>query len=173
MSGQRYTPVDHVIDPNCDADRHGFFNAHRYHECICPCDSLTRYETFYAEQLEKKRERRAQRPAPGMPQPVQPANGRGHWPTPKEVAELEKELWKRDDLACRDADPNVFNVIGSGPAARAQAAEARSICSGCSALALCREVGLNVDYEDQVLGGLMYAERVAIRRASKKQQVAA
>jgi len=66
-------------------------------------------------------------------------------------------------LPCRDEDPELFFVVGSGPAAEHQLDAAKAVCRRCPAMAACREWALSTG-QIGVWGGLSEDERRALRR---------
>lgn len=172
---RKETPEGHVVHPDCSAERHGFYSAYRHDHCVCPGPGRDAFERSVLGQRRAEAAQRAaaRKPrAPKSPTAVPPARGTATWPPVREAARLEKQLWARNDLACATVDdPDVFTVIGTGPAAREQARGAAAICRTCPAFNLCRQVGLSVDRPETFMGGLTYSERCDIRRGW--QQVAA
>src|ERR1700756_1503154 len=76
----------------------------------------------------------------------------------------------RDDVACRDADPDLFFPIGTtGPGLR-EMEEAKRICRACPAQIQCLAWALENGAADGVWGGTTPDERRVIRSVSRKRQ---
>jgi WhiB family redox-sensing transcriptional regulator len=69
----------------------------------------------------------------------------------------------RDDIACRDADPDLFFPIGTTGTALRQIDEAKRICRVCPAQIRCLSWALDNGVTDGVWGGTTPDERRAIR----------
>jgi WhiB family redox-sensing transcriptional regulator len=78
----------------------------------------------------------------------------------------------RDDVACRDADPELFFPIGSTGSALRQAGEAKRICRACPAQTQCLAWALANGVTDGVWGGTTQDERRAIRSLLEECQPA-
>lgn len=55
------------------------------------------------------------------------------------AAKPERENNWRNRAACRNADPEIFFAVGTGPGADRATAEAKKICAGCEVIAECGE----------------------------------
>jgi WhiB family transcriptional regulator, redox-sensing transcriptional regulator len=74
----------------------------------------------------------------------------------------------REDIACRDADPDLFFPIGAtGPALR-QMEEAKRICRACPVQIQCLAWALENGVADGVWGGTTPDERRIIRSLSRR-----
>jgi WhiB family redox-sensing transcriptional regulator len=75
-----------------------------------------------------------------------------------------------EDIACRDADPDLFFPIGTtGPALR-QMEEAKRICRDCPVQIQCLGWALENGAADGVWGGTTPEERRVIRSVSRKRE---
>jgi WhiB family redox-sensing transcriptional regulator len=75
----------------------------------------------------------------------------------------------RDDVACRDADPDLFFPIGTTGTALRQIDEAKRICRVCPAQIQCLAWALDNGVTDGVWGGTTPDERRAIRSRSRRK----
>jgi WhiB family redox-sensing transcriptional regulator len=73
----------------------------------------------------------------------------------------------REDVACRDADPDLFFPIGTSGAALRQMEEAKRICRGCPVQIQCRTWALDNGVTDGVWGGAAPDERRPVRRSRR------
>lgn len=77
---------------------------------------------------------------------------------------------RRRDLACQDADPETFAIVGDERlmANRRRIAAAKKVCAGCPAKLECARFAIE-DYTDSwmVRGGLTPNERVELRRRAR------
>lgn len=73
------------------------------------------------------------------------------------------ENW-RSYAACRTEDPELFFPIGSGPAAQAQAEEAKRVCWRCPAMQLCGQWAVQTRQESGVWGGMAEWDRRRLHR---------
>ena len=64
-----------------------------------------------------------------------------------------------ENAACRTVDPDLFFPAGNGKAARAQTAEAKSVCMQCPVRVQCLEWATETEQPHGVLGGLSQEER--------------
>lgn len=78
----------------------------------------------------------------------------------------------RDDVACRDADPELFFPIGTTGSALRQIGEAKRICRVCPAQTQCLAWALENGVTDGVWGGTTQDERRAIRSLLEECQPA-
>jgi WhiB family redox-sensing transcriptional regulator len=77
----------------------------------------------------------------------------------------------REDIACRDADPDLFFPVGpAGPALR-QVDEAKRICRTCPAQARCLAWALDHGVTDGVWGGTTEDERRAVWRLTRMLEI--
>jgi WhiB family transcriptional regulator, redox-sensing transcriptional regulator len=74
----------------------------------------------------------------------------------------------RDDVACRDADPDLFFPVGTTGPARGDVDEAKRICRACPAQTQCLSWALDHGVTDGVWGGTTADERRVIRRLSSR-----
>ena len=74
----------------------------------------------------------------------------------------------REEIACRDADPDLFFPIGPIGAALRQMEEAKRICRDCPVQIQCLAWALASGVTDGVWGGTTPDERHAIRSLSRK-----
>ena len=72
-----------------------------------------------------------------------------------------------EDIACRDADPDLFFPIGTTGAALRQMEEAKRICRGCPAQAPCLAWALDHGVTDGVWGATTEGQRRAIRSLAR------
>jgi WhiB family redox-sensing transcriptional regulator len=79
------------------------------------------------------------------------------------AAQLYQQEWHHGS-ACREADPELFFPVGEGPAALAQAEEAKSYCRRCPVVTECLKHALNTPIPDGIWGGLTEKERRALKR---------
>lgn len=70
----------------------------------------------------------------------------------------------RELAACREEDPELFFPIGTGPAADAQAEQAKAVCRRCPVLEQCLTYALSSGQDAGIWGGLTEDERRAMRR---------
>lgn len=75
--------------------------------------------------------------------------------------------WHKD-VACRDADPELFFPIGTTGAALRQEEEAKRICRNCPVQIQCMTWALETGVTDGVWGGTTPDERRVIRSLSRK-----
>ena len=73
-----------------------------------------------------------------------------------------------EDVACRDADPDLFFPIGTTGAALRQVEEAKRICRVCPAQIQCLDWALENGVTDGLWGGATPEERRVIRSLSRK-----
>ena len=73
-----------------------------------------------------------------------------------------------EDVACRDADPDLFFPIGTTGAALRQMEEAKRICRDCPVQIQCLAWALENGAADGVWGGTTSDERRVIRSVSRK-----
>lgn len=158
-------------DPDCPStSRHRSIRAHR--EAHCTCGKTTGGESWARWQA--YRQRRNETPPTDRDRQRwrdqwhlrQEARGRGrrHYPAPEDfVGTVEhRRLLERPDLACREADPTLFEIEGQETSYlnRQRIVAARAICASCPALDQCREVALrDVDDRDTFRGGMSPGER--------------
>jgi WhiB family redox-sensing transcriptional regulator len=74
----------------------------------------------------------------------------------------------REDIACRDADPDLFFPIGATGAALRQMEEAKRICRACPVQIQCLAWALENGVADGVWGGTTPDERRIIRSLSRR-----
>ena len=74
----------------------------------------------------------------------------------------------REDIACRDADPDLFFPIGATGAALRQMEEAKRICRACPVQIQCLAWALENGVADGVWGGTTPDERRVIRSLSRR-----
>lgn len=74
----------------------------------------------------------------------------------------------REDIACRDADPDLFFPIGATGAALRQMEEAKRICRACPVQIQCLGWALENGIADGVWGGTTPDERRIIRSLSRR-----
>jgi WhiB family transcriptional regulator, redox-sensing transcriptional regulator len=74
----------------------------------------------------------------------------------------------QEDVACRDADPDMFFPIGTTGAALRQMEEAKRICRDCPVQIQCLGWALENGAADGVWGGTTPDERRVIRSMSRK-----
>ena len=74
----------------------------------------------------------------------------------------------REDIACRDADPDLFFPIGAIGAALRQMEEAKRICRACPVQIQCLTWALENGVADGVWGGTTPDERRIIRSLSRR-----
>jgi WhiB family redox-sensing transcriptional regulator len=79
-------------------------------------------------------------------------------------------MW-RNDAACLEEDPELFFPEGSGPAAMAQAEEAKAICRRCAVVDACLRWAIGVNLQYGVCGGMTPTERAALRGLRRPRQV--
>ena len=77
----------------------------------------------------------------------------------------------REDVACRDADPDLFFPIGTTGAALRQMEEAKQICRVCPVQIQCLAWALGNGVADGVWGGTTPDERRVIRSLSKRKTI--
>jgi len=70
----------------------------------------------------------------------------------------------RDDAECRAHDPNLWFPVGENTHARAQAAEAKSICGRCAVQTTCLAWALLTRQDQGVWGGMTEKERLALHK---------
>lgn len=75
----------------------------------------------------------------------------------------------RDDVACRDADPDLFFPIGTTGAALHQVEQAKRLCRVCPAQLRCLAWALANGVTDGVWGGTTPDERRVIRSLSRRK----
>ena len=75
---------------------------------------------------------------------------------------------RREDVACHDADPDLFCPAGTTVAALRQMEEAKRICRDCPVQIQCLAWALASGVTDGVWGGTTPDERHAIRSLSRK-----
>lgn len=63
------------------------------------------------------------------------------------------------NAACRTVDPDLFFPVGSSKAARAQTAEAKSVCMQCPVRVQCLNWAMETEQPHGVLGGMSQEER--------------
>ena len=73
-----------------------------------------------------------------------------------------------ENVACRDADPDLFFPIGTTGAALRQVEEAKRICRVCPAQIQCLDWALENGVTDGLWGGATPEERRVIRSLSRK-----
>ena len=78
----------------------------------------------------------------------------------------------REDVACRDADPDLFFPISTTGAALRQMEEAKRICRGCPVQIQCLAWALASGVTDGVWGATTPDERRVIRSLSRKMTTA-
>ena len=81
----------------------------------------------------------------------------------RKLAAPTAENWQ-SFAACRDEDPELFFPIGSGPAAQAQAEEAKRVCWRCPAMQLCGQWALQTRQDVGVWGGMSEHDRRLLHR---------
>lgn len=74
----------------------------------------------------------------------------------------------REDIACRDADPDLFFPISATGAALRQMEEAKRICRACPVQIQCLAWALENGVADGVWGGTTPDERRIIRSLSRR-----
>ena len=74
----------------------------------------------------------------------------------------------REDVACRDADPDLFFPIGTTGSALRQVEEAKRICRVCPARVQCLDWALENGVTDGLWGGATPEERRVIRSLFRK-----
>jgi WhiB family redox-sensing transcriptional regulator len=74
----------------------------------------------------------------------------------------------REDIACHDADPDLFFPIGTTGAALRQMEEAKRICRACPVQIQCLAWALGNGVADGVWGGTTPDERRVIRSLSRR-----
>jgi WhiB family transcriptional regulator, redox-sensing transcriptional regulator len=77
----------------------------------------------------------------------------------------------REDIACRDADPDLFFPIGTTGAALGQMKEAKRICRACPVQIQCLAWALGKGVADGVWGGTTPDERRVIRSLSRRTTI--
>ena len=77
----------------------------------------------------------------------------------------------REDIACRDADPDLFFPIGTTGAALRQMEEAKRICRVCPVKIQCLAWALGNEVADGVWGGTTPDERRVIRSLSSRKTI--
>ena len=142
---------DLILHPECDAARHGDDPT-----CVCPTRRQKEYDARGGRAIPAK-DPRIEAVFKAMP-------GATH-----EAGRAEREFHRRTDLACLGEDPELFTIVGSGPAAKAQARQARAVCAACPARQQCLEWALSGIFVDQVMGGLTEDERRAVNKVRKQQ----
>lgn len=169
------TPPGHVIHPDCrvqHASQHGFHRAH-HRGCRCPGPSLDAYRAAKTAEWERRKQRAlAGEEAPaedmrvrtGDSIPIKDPEVEARFsamPAPSHDADAaERAFYQRDDLRCRDFDPELWFPVGTGPEAKRIERAARSICGSCTAQTACLSVALSRnDVEHGVIGGYNPAER--------------
>lgn len=83
------------------------------------------------------------------------------------------EMWWIAHARCLGEDPELFFPVGTGPDARSQEAEAKAVCAGCPVREDCLEWSLRTFQDAGIWGGLGEEERREIRRARRRERVAA
>jgi WhiB family transcriptional regulator, redox-sensing transcriptional regulator len=78
----------------------------------------------------------------------------------------------RHRAACRDADPELFFPLGTGPLARAQFRRAKNVCQRCEVQDPCLGWALSSGQQEGVWGGLDPDERRALRQRDARREMA-
>jgi WhiB family redox-sensing transcriptional regulator len=76
---------------------------------------------------------------------------------------IERDDW-RDVAACRDTDPDLFFPVGTTGPAIEQIENAKAVCRGCEAQAVCLEYALVTNQDSGVWGGTSEEERRQLRK---------
>ncbi|MEE1820595.1 MULTISPECIES: WhiB family transcriptional regulator [unclassified Streptomyces] len=75
----------------------------------------------------------------------------------------------RTAAACQEVDPDLFFPVGIGPAALAQAEDAKEICRICPVREECLRWAMEEPHPPSgVWGGLTETERTSLRRRSRR-----
>jgi Transcription factor WhiB len=146
-------------DPDCPAPGafHGTYKAVKRRKCTCDGSG---HQALTDERERERLRKAAIRADPDRKRaPVSRLPG-----TDPTIGDLELALLLRDDLPCRETDPELFYVEGFGAAAEAQVRVAKSICRGCAWVEECREVAITNGDAWAVQGMTTPAERRALRR---------
>lgn len=73
----------------------------------------------------------------------------------------------RHEAACRDEDPELFFPVGNSGPALDQAAEAKSVCHGCTVASDCLDWALGTGQAAGVWGGMSEDDRRTFKRRAK------
>jgi WhiB family redox-sensing transcriptional regulator len=77
----------------------------------------------------------------------------------------------RDQVLCREVDPELFFPVGTGRLAQRQTAQAKAVCAGCPVMAQCLAFALT-HLGEGIAGGTTPAERTVLRGQPIKRAAA-
>lgn len=81
------------------------------------------------------------------------------------------EPWQ-DQGACVDEDPELFFPVGEGPAAQAQAREAKAVCRGCDVQLYCLDYAVRSKATEGVWGGIwLTGQKLTRARVRRETEV--
>lgn len=155
------TSANPKTNPRCPAPgfSHGTYKAVKRRKCICDGPGHDLWDAERERNRIAKATARAADPEARGRTPVTRLPGSD--PT---ISDLERALLSREDLPCRETDPELFYIESFGTEAKEQERAAKMICRGCAWVDECREIALLNGDAWAVLGATTPAERRAMRR---------
>ncbi len=155
------------LDPACPSQTHQSVTAiRRKPSCTCPGPHHEAFEQFRQQENAKRAQYHRNHNGCDVPDTVVAPDFYSP-PVPEptfEAGRLEMELHERDDLPCRDEDPELFFIVSSKAGnAKLQEAAAKSVCRRCDAVDDCLTMALRIGDDWAVLGQTTPAERRVIR----------